>query len=40
MTKLKLNYRNLTNWVWPMMKTREDNDVSDHTSVVYAKNET
>ena len=38
MPKLKLNYQDLSDQVWSMMKTKKDNDVIDHTGVIYAKN--
>ena len=34
----KLNYRDLSNQVWSMMKTRQENDVTDHIGVFYSKN--
>ena len=37
MPKLKLNYRDLSNLVQSVMKTRQDDDVTDCTSVVYTK---
>ena len=39
-SKLKLNYRDLYDLVRSMMKTKQDNDVTDHIGVVYAENET
>lgn len=40
MSKMKLNCYDRTNRVWSMMKTIQDNDVIDRTSVVYIKIET
>ena len=40
MSKSKLNYQDLSNWVWSVMKTKQDNDMTDRTGVIYAKNET
>ena len=40
MSKPKLNCRDLFDQVGPMMKTRQDNDVTNHIGVVYAKNDT
>ena len=37
MLKSKLNYRDLSDRVLFVMKTRLDKDVIDHTGVVYAK---
>ena len=39
-SKLKLNYRDLSNQVWPMMKTRQDNDVTNRTGMIYTENNT
>ena len=37
--KLKFNYRDLFYWVWSMIKTRKDNNVTNCTGMVYTKNE-
>ena len=37
MPKMKLNCYDRSKKVLSMMKTRQDNDVIDHTSAVYAK---
>lgn len=36
--KPTLNYCNLSDQVWFMMKKKQDNDIIDHTHVVYVKN--
>ena len=33
-----MNYRDLSNWVQSVTKTKQDNDVTNHTGVVYAEN--
>ena len=38
--KIKLNYCDQSDWVWSMMKSRHDNDVTNHIDVVYPENET
>ena len=38
MTKMKLNSQDLSDRVWFVMKTRQDNNVTDGTGVVYTKN--
>ena len=40
MPKTILNYHDWLNWVSIVTKTRQDNDVIDHTDVVYIENET
>ena len=35
-----MNYRDPSDWVQFVMKIRNDNDMIDHKSVVYAENET
>ena len=40
MPKTILNYHDWLNWVSTVTKTRQDNDVIDHTDVVYIENET
>lgn len=40
MLKLKLNYRDRSDRVQTMKKTRKDNDVIDHSGAVYVENET
>ena len=35
-----MNCQDLSNHVWFVMKIRQYNDVIDHTSVIYAKNDT
>ena len=40
MSKLKQNYKDLFDWVWFVMKTRQDNDMIDGTSAFYAENNT
>ena len=37
--KLKLNYCDLSNRVWSMMKPMQENDVTDSTNAVHVKNE-
>ena len=39
-SKMKLSYRDRSNRVRSMIKTKQDNDVIDHIDVVYTKNET
>ena len=39
MPKLKPNRQYLSDRVWFMMKTRQDNDITDCTGVIYAKND-
>ena len=39
MLKSKLNYQDLSDRVWSMRKTRQDNDVTDRTGVIYVKND-
>ena len=38
--KTKLNYRDLSNVVRLVMKTKQDNDVTNGTDVIYDENET
>lgn len=38
--KTKLRYRDRSNRVWSMMKTREENDVTYHISLVYIETKT
>ena len=38
--KLKLKFWNLSDYVWSVMKTRQDNDMTNHIGAVYTKNET
>ena len=40
MSKLKLNYWDLSDRMWSMMKTGHDNDITDHKGVFYAENDT
>lgn len=40
MLKMIMNYRDRSDWVWSMIKTRHNNDVVDHTYIVYAKTKT
>lgn len=40
MSKTILHYSDQSDLVPTMMKTRKDNDVTDHTIVVYVENET
>ena len=40
MPKTILNYHDWLNWVSTVTKTRQDNNVIDHTDVVYIENET
>ena len=40
MSKAKLNYQNLSNRVQSVAKTRQDNDMVDCTSAIYAEKET
>ena len=40
MPKSKLNYQDLFDQVQFVMKTRQDNDVTDGTGTMYTKNET
>ena len=37
--KLKLKFWNLSDYVWSVMKTRQDNDMTNHIGAVYTKNE-
>ena len=39
MPKSKLNYWDLSDQVLSMMKTRQDNDMTNHIDTVYAKND-
>ena len=39
MQKMIMNYRNWSDRVQSMTKTRQDNDVTDHTGVEYTKND-
>ena len=39
MTKPKVNCQDLSDWVWSMMKTKQDNYMIDGTSVVYAESD-
>lgn len=39
-TDRKLNYKDISNWVRSMMKTRWENDVTHCISVVYTENKT
>lgn len=32
-----LNYWDLLDWVWSVMKSKQDNDVTDLTSVIYVE---
>ena len=38
MPKTKLYYRNRLNRVWYVTKTKQDNDMSNHTSAIYVEN--
>ena len=38
--KTKLSYHDILDWVWIVMKTRQDNDMTNHISQVYTKTET
>ena len=40
MQKMILNYRDLSDLVWCVMKTKQDNDMIDHIGVVYTENKT
>ena len=40
MPKPKMNYRNLSNQVQYVMKTRQDNNMIDHVDTVYAEKDT
>ena len=40
MPKTILSYNDWLNWVSTVTKTRQDNNVIDHTDVVYIENET
>ena len=40
MLKLKLNCWDLSEWVQIVMKTRQDNDVTNHAGVLYIENNT
>ena len=40
MLKLKLSCRDLTNQVWSITKTRQENDMIDCTGVTYVENKT
>ena len=35
--KMKLSYRDQSNQVRSMLKTRQNNDVTDHIGLIYAK---
>ena len=35
-----MKYHDLLNWVQFVTKTREDNDMTDHTGAVYVENDT
>ena len=35
-----LNYRDQSDWVWSMMKTRKDKDMIDHKGAIYTKTKT
>lgn len=37
MLKLKLNYEDLSDWVWVVTKTKKSNDMADLTNAVYTK---
>ena len=39
MSKPKLDYQDLSNMVSSMRKTEQDNVVTDHTGMAYAKND-
>ena len=39
MPKMILNFYDQSNWVFTLMKTRQDNYVTDRKDAVYAKNE-
>ena len=39
MPKSKLNYRGLFDQVRFVMKTKQDNDMTDHVGAIYAKND-
>ena len=39
MLKLKLNCWDQSDQVWFVMKTKQNNDMTDHTDAVYIKNE-
>lgn len=40
MSKMNLSYRDQSDRVWSVMKTRQDNDKIDRTSAVHAKKDT
>lgn len=40
MLKMKLNYRDLSNMVQYVTKTRQDNNMTNNTGAIYIKNET
>ena len=40
MPEKKLSCRDRLNYVWFVMKTKQDNDVIDHIGLVYVKTET
>ena len=39
MSKMILNYHDQLEWVHSVEKTKQDNDVIDHTGVIYVKND-
>ena len=39
MSRLKLNYRDLSKWVRYVIKTRQDNNITDCIGSIYIKNE-
>ena len=40
MSKMKLSCHDQSDRVWFVMKTRHDNDTTNHTGVIYAQNDT
>ena len=38
-SKSKLNYRDLSNYVWYVMKTKQDNDATNCTGAIYDEND-
>ena len=40
MPKSKLSFRDLMNWVWFVMKTRQDSNMINCTGAAYTENET
>lgn len=40
MQKMKLSFHARLDWTWSMIKTRQDNNMTDHTGVVYTENKT